>query len=96
MYNKTLSCCITSALLISSAPLFAQQKVESVLSSQEILVAPLINAPISTAIKGSYIVVLKQPNSITADKESLELYTQNTAQFLADQNAFKITTYSTN
>ena len=90
MYNKTLSCCITSALLISSAPLFAKQKAESIMSSQETLVAPLINAPISTAIKGSYIVVLKQSNSITADKESLELYTQNTAQFLADQNAFKI------
>lgn len=90
MYNKTLSCCITSALLISSAPLFAQQKVESTLSSQESLVAPLFHAPESAAIKGSYIVVLKQPTSTMDGTESLELYTQNTAQFLADQNAFKI------
>ncbi|MDN3612208.1 S8 family peptidase [Vibrio ostreicida] len=79
MLKKILSCCIASTLSIVSSAALAQQTL-----------APLVTAPEKQGIENQYIVVLKQPMTLSTDADALQRFTQQTVSSLASEHALNI------
>ncbi|WP_339389636.1 S8 family peptidase, partial [Vibrio neptunius] len=90
MFKKLLSCCIASTLSVVSTAGLAQQNEGGAIASEDQMLAPLMTASAKSAIKNQYIVVLKQPLTMSNDQQALQQFTQQTVSGLASQHAFKI------
>ncbi|NOI59255.1 S8 family peptidase [Vibrio coralliilyticus] len=90
MFKKLLSCCIASTLSVISTSGLAQQNEGGAIASEDQMLAPLMTASAESAIKNQYIVVLKQPLTMSNDQQALQQFTQQTVSGLASQHAFKI------
>ncbi len=90
MFKKLLSCCIASTLSVVSTSGLAQQNEVGAIASEDPMLAPLMTASAKSAITNQYIVVLKQPLTMSNDQQALQQFTQQTVSGLASQHAFKI------
>ncbi len=90
MFKKLLTCCIASTLSVVSTSGLAQQNEVGAIASEDQMLAPLMTASAKSAIKNQYIVVLKQPLTMSNDQQALKQFTQQTVSGLASQHAVKI------
>ncbi|OOE67608.1 alkaline serine protease [Salinivibrio sp. IB868] len=90
MLKHVLSCCIASALVAASPAALAKQEEGKQAISQQQTLAPLVVASDKQGIEDQYIVVFKQPMTLSDDPQALQTFTLQTVSSMVNQHAVKV------
>ncbi|MCG9578149.1 S8 family peptidase [Vibrio tubiashii] len=91
MFKKLLSCCIASSLSVISGSAIAEQIEVQVSQPESEILAPLLMASENKGIQNQYIVVLKQPLSLSNDNpQAMQQFTQQAITSLENEHVLKI------
>ncbi len=90
MLKTFLTFSIASVFAINSSYTLAEQNLATPELQQNEVLAPLVTASADTALSDQYIVVLKQPMTLSNDPIALQQFTEQTVSGLATQHSFEI------
>ncbi|OOE45433.1 S8 family peptidase [Salinivibrio kushneri] len=90
MLKHALSCCVASALMAASPTALSEQHEGKQGVSQQQTLAPLMVAAENRGIEDQYIVVLKQPMTLSDDPQALKTFTQQAVSSMVNQHAVKV------
>lgn len=90
MLKHALSCCVASALMAVSPTALSEQNEGKQGVFQQQTLAPLMVAAENRGIEDQYIVVLKQPMTLSDDPQALKTFTQQAMSSMVNQHAVKV------